>query len=404
MAQQMKNLLNYSEITLDSGKPELLFVQLADELRRLINSTSFNDDTVLPSARKLADFLKINRVTVGKAYIELLKCGMIERKSSRVFRISENQRRKNMEPYPNIGVILPCRFSDWIDMHGAMSLLYIKGIIDSAAEKHLATIMLELPPLSASTTEIEEFNKGLMKRLIGIVHLGGRASFPDRPLEAVMRNEKLPQVLISAYPEMPNIGAVVFDTYSGARALAEQLCAMRHKKVGLILYSSGFDAVGRDGYFSYASFRRAREMREVFLEYGLDCDSRYCCFGCNSFHATVNALRQKKTSGEFPSVFWCQNDDVAHWCISALKQLDIDVPQDISVVGFDGTSASREEDGLTTISLPFYAIGRRAVHSLLDYYENGISDSNRLSYLQTFLVSKKTLSYAKNENLYHNGG
>ena len=86
------------------------------------------------------------------------------------------------------------------------------------------------------------------------------------------------------------------------------------------------------------------------------------------------------------------------------SQLDIDVPQDISVVGFDGTSASREEDGLTTISLPFYAIGRRAVHSLLDYYENGISDSNRLSYLQTFLVSKKTLSYAKNENLYHNGG
>lgn len=67
------------------------------------------------------------------------------------------------------------------------------------------------------------------------------------------------------------------------------------------------------------------------------------------------------------------------------------------MVGFDGASVSREEDDLTTISLPFYAIGRRAVQSLLDYYENGISDSNRLAYLQTFLVSKRTLSYAKNE-------
>lgn len=36
-----------------------------------------------------------------------------------------------------------------------------------------------------------------------------------------MKNEALPQVLISAYPDIPNVGAVVCDPSSGGRTLAE---------------------------------------------------------------------------------------------------------------------------------------------------------------------------------------
>ena len=104
--------------------------------------------------------------------------------------------------------------------------------------------------------------------------------------------------------------------------------------------------------------------------------------------------KKKKTAGNLPTVFWCHNDEVARWCIEALNQLGLSVPQDISVVGFDGTSASKEDDNLTTIALPFYAIGHRAVLQLLEYYEHGINDTNRTVYLQTFLISKGTLSYA----------
>ena len=35
-----------------------------------------------------------------------------------------------------------------------------------------------------------------------------------------------------------------------------------------------------------------------------------------------------------------------------------------------------------------------AVLQLLEYYEHGINDTNRTVYLQTFLISKGTLSYA----------
>ena len=388
----MSRPLNVSEITLNMNLPRMLTVQLADELRRLIARDSL-DGAVLPSARLLAKTLKLNRLTVGRAYAELEKEGIIKRRSPKVFEVSKDFSRNNMEPYPNIGIILPCRFSDLIGSFGGFPLQYIKGIIDAATEQKISVIMLELPDFSASAEEISQFNATLMKRLIGVVHLGGRDRFPDRPLEAVMKNEHLPQVMIAAYPEMPNVGAVLFDTSSGTRALAEQFLAMNHKKIGMILFSSSFESRGHSVYYSYAAYHRPGDIRDVLREYGMECSEQYCCFSCSTYFATLSALRKKKAVGKLPTVFCCQNDELALWCIRALRELGISVPNDISVVGFDGITTDEE---LTTICQPFYAAGCRAVQQLLDYQKHGISESNRLSYLQTSLILKKTLSYAQN--------
>ena len=392
METGMPKQLNISEIKLDMDQPRMLTVQLADKLRRLIARNSL-DGAVLPSARQLANNLKINRLTVRRAYAELEKQGVIRRRSPKVFEISKDFSRNNMEPYPNIGIILPCRFSDLIGSFGGFPLHYIKGIIDAATEKKISVIMLELPGFSASVQEISQFNATLMKRLIGVVHLGGRDRFPDHPLEAVMKNEHLPQVMIAAYPEMSNVGAVLFDTRSGTRALAEQLLAMNHKRIGMVLYSSDFEDRGNAGYYSYAAYHRPGEIRDLLHEYGMECADQYSCFSCSTYFATLSALRKKKAAGKLPTVFCCQNDELALWCIRALRELGISVPNDISVVGFDGITTDEE---LTTICQPFYAAGCRAVRQLLDYQKHGISESNRLAYLQTSLILKKTLSCAQN--------
>ena len=262
----MKKRVDYSEIKLDHRKPDLLFLQLEEELRHLFRNITVKADLRLPSTRELAQHLGIDRKTVARAYHSLLEKGFIERKSPKILQIAKSLPRKQLAPYPNIGIILPYRFSELIEHNSGISLQFIKGIIDSAAEKRLSTIMLELPPASAPPDEIEEFNGSLLKRLLGIVHIGGRDCFPDRPLEAVMKNEALPQVLISAYPDIPNVGAVVCDPSSGGRTLAEQLRTMRHRKVGLLIYNSSLESTGTDGYFSYASYRRAGIIRNILME------------------------------------------------------------------------------------------------------------------------------------------
>ena len=392
----MRQELKYTEIRLDKENSEPLYLQLAGALRRQIGMTCLNSNERMISERQLSEQLGVDRTTVSKAYCELLKEGLLTRRTPKTLCISSESRQKQVSPFPNIGIIIPLQFSCLLEAHG-LTIHYIKGIIDSAAARNISTIMIQLPDCDASNAEIDRFIDELAKRLIGVIHIGGRGIYPDRPLERLMKFEKLPQVMISAYSHFSNIGTVTAEPSSGGCALAEQIKAFGHQSIGIVNYMSSFYDEGRDGYFIYEAFTRAEKLLRIFKRYRLNCDERFHCFKCRSFSATLKILKEKKKEGNLPTVYWCVNDEIAHWVIDALTELGLKVPEDISVVGYDGAPITSEEN-LTTISIPFYSIGYRALKMLLNHYENGINNSNRIASLQTFLVSKKTLSYAKDKN------
>ena len=386
--------LNYEEITLDKEKSSPLYLQLADELRRQIGTVSLNSSERLISERKLSERLGVDRTTVNKAYAELLKEGLLMQRSARTLCISADSRRKNVTPFPNIGIILPQQFSSLIENDNPLPLHYIKGIIDNAAARKISTIMIQLPDSDASYAEIDLFNQELAKHLIGIIHIGGRGFYPDRPLERLMKFEKLPQVMISAYPLFPNIGTVTADPFSGGYALAEQILAFGHKKIGIIHFMAGINVPGSDHYFVYEALSRPGKLLQVFQKYGLECEERFHCFQCGNYPAILRKLKKKREEGNLPTVYWCINDTIAHWTIKALDELGLRVPEDISVIGYDGVSLV-SDDKLTTIGLPFYAIGYRSLNLLLDYYENGKNEQNSHLQIATSLVLRKTLGRAK---------
>ena len=392
----MRQELKYTEIRLDKENSEPLYLQLAGALRRQIGMTCLNSNERMISERQLSEQLGVDRTTVSKAYCELLKEGLLTRRTPKTLCISSESRQIQVSPFPNIGIIIPLQFSCLLEAHG-LTIHYIKGIIDSAAARNISTIMIQLPDCDASNAEIDRFIDELAKRLIGVIHIGGRGIYPDRPLERLMKFEKLPQVMISAYSHFSNIGTVTAEPSSGGCALAEQIKAFGHQSIGIVNYMSSFYDEGRDGYFIYEAFTRAEKLLRIFKRYRLNCDERFHCFKCRSFSATLKILKEKKKEGNLPTVYWCVNDEIAHWVIDALTELGLKVPEDISVVGYDGAPITSEEN-LTTISIPFYSIGYRALKMLLNHYENGINNSNRIASLQTFLVSKKTLSYAKDKN------
>lgn len=134
----MKKKLDYSEIRLDHGKPELLFVQLEEELLRLFQGMTSRTDSRLPSIRKLSELLGVHRKTVAKTYGDLLSKGVIERESPNILRVAESLPRKQLAPFPNIGIIVPRQFSSLFELSSGRPIYYIKGIIDSArGKKHL---------------------------------------------------------------------------------------------------------------------------------------------------------------------------------------------------------------------------------------------------------------------------
>jgi LacI family transcriptional regulator/LacI family repressor for deo operon, udp, cdd, tsx, nupC, and nupG len=72
-----------------------------------------------------------------------------------------------------------------------------------------------------------------------------------------------------------------------------------------------------------------------------------------------------------------QNDETAIGVIETLREAGIDVPQTVSVVGFDGLKVGKYfKPSLTTIRVPLEEVGARAVSLLMDLAANDATSAN----------------------------
>jgi LacI family transcriptional regulator len=64
-----------------------------------------------------------------------------------------------------------------------------------------------------------------------------------------------------------------------------------------------------------------------------------------------------------PTAIVCGNDQVAMQVYAAAASLGLQVPQDLSIIGFDDLRLISETlyPKLTTVALPYFEIGRKAV-------------------------------------------
>ena len=73
-----------------------------------------------------------------------------------------------------------------------------------------------------------------------------------------------------------------------------------------------------------------------------------------------------------PTGLFCSTDLLAMAVISALRNLGIQVPQDVSVIGFDGISFGKLfHPTLATVVQPSRAMGQTAVQHLLGQFATG---------------------------------
>lgn len=81
------------------------------------------------------------------------------------------------------------------------------------------------------------------------------------------------------------------------------------------------------------------------------------------------AQRRLKTKS-MPTALVCANDSIAVVALKVLHELGVKVPAEVSVTGFDNIEdASQGSTQLTTVHVPKEAMGRRAIHRLLERIE-----------------------------------
>jgi LacI family transcriptional regulator len=78
------------------------------------------------------------------------------------------------------------------------------------------------------------------------------------------------------------------------------------------------------------------------------------------------AVAQYLAQGHRPSAFVCLNDRIAMGAYQACQGAGLTVPQDVSIVSFDDSElAGWLQPGLTSVAIPHFEMGRRAIEMLL---------------------------------------
>jgi LacI family transcriptional regulator len=99
----------------------------------------------------------------------------------------------------------------------------------------------------------------------------------------------------------------------------------------------------------------------------------------------VKELLQKEK--DFTAIF-CADDVIAFGAKTAVEDSGLQVPRDISIIGYDDIPFARYVE-LSTVKQPIIEMGRNAMHLLIDYMSNMIEDTKHIT-LEPSLVIRST--------------
>ncbi|EKN65612.1 transcriptional regulator, LacI family [Neobacillus bataviensis LMG 21833] len=219
-----------------------------------------------------------------------------------------------------------------------------------ALEKKLKGMGMEILNVTNDDT------KKNLSKLDGIICLG---TFKKADIELIKSFDK-PSVFVDANPDENCFDAVVIDFNSATKNALNYLVDLGHQKIGFIggvetdMYGNRFKDLRQDVFESY--LKEKGIFNEDFVKIG----------GYNPKEG-YQILKEMLSQDEKPTALFVANDSIAVGCYKAAYELGVNIPDDLSIVGFnDVSSAQYMMPPLTTVKLYTEIMGESAVDLLLE--------------------------------------
>ncbi len=179
----------------------------------------------------------------------------------------------------------------------------------------------------------------------------------------------IPVVLFNRGQDDDRLSAVTSDNFGGGRKLAEFLIAGGHEKIG---YIAGWEG---------ASTQRDREdgLRASLAAAGQELFAREV--GNFQYEGAQQAARRMFDKKDRPDAVFVANDHMAFAVLDILRcELGLDVPGDVSVVGYDDVAlASWPSFDLTTVRQPANRMVEETVNILMARIGDGDAKARRVA-------------------------
>lgn len=212
----------------------------------------------------------------------------------------------------------------------------------------------------------------------GLILLG--ENFTDA-LWHLLEVHKVPYLIIYSHRHATGRSYVGVDNVRAARKAAEHILDLGHRDI-LILsqHVQDNDRVAAR-YYGFAEALRDR---------GIVLDERRIAYRPWSIEAGFDFVSEMVRSDDMPTAILCTNDYHALGALSACREMGIDVPGQLSVVGFDDLEiAAFVTPPLTTVRVPAREIGAAAGEVIADVLANGAAPRS-IEFDGTLIVRRST--------------
>ena len=305
--------------------------------------------------RDIAIKLNISISTVSRALRGVADVNPATKKA-----VEEMAKRLNYEPNRvaqslrikrtnTLGIIVP-----EIALHFFSSA--ISGIQEEAS-RHGYSIMI-CQSLESYETEKQNVHMLASNRVDGML-ISMSSQTDDFSHIQQLVNKDIPVVLFDRVSESLPVSKVVVDDHDGAFKAVDHLVKTGCKRIAYIGGPTSF----------YISNQRKKGYLDALQQHGMDQNDELIIH-CRELHddPSIQVRRLLDLPGNRrPDAFFCFNDPIAVTTLQILKSKLVQIPDEISVIGFTNEPVSAFiEPSLTTVSQPSHAMGKKAIELFIE--------------------------------------
>ncbi|WP_026691339.1 LacI family DNA-binding transcriptional regulator [Alteribacter aurantiacus] len=193
------------------------------------------------------------------------------------------------------------------------------------------------------------------------------SNYEDNETQMLIESS-LPSVVVDLHSDTSSV--VYSDNYQGSVLAVRHLHSLGHRKIAHI---SGVEQ-------TFAGLERLRGYQDTVKQLKLDIPEGYVVDGgFFSYDGGYDAMKELLDHRDRPTAVYVAGDDMALGAMKACRDMNVAVPADVSVVGFDDIEVAKHvTPALTTIRQDTDLIGRKASELLVNQINSSTKNDHAI--------------------------
>lgn len=245
-----------------------------------------------------------------------------------------------------IGVIVP-------DLTSSFYSTILSSIEEAASSNDYNLLVCNI--IEDTDKELKYLNVFQEMRVEGIIIMHEKI---NEEIRTLIHKMNIPVIFSSVKPMDQDFTSVIIDDYKAAYDATKYLIELGHEEIGFI----GGDM--RDitsGQNRYSGYRNALSDHSIKIVY------ENIRFGDYKVRSGYEQMKDMLRNKQKPTAVFAVSDDMALGAMNCIKDHNLRVPEDISIMGFDGSQLTElVRPTLTSMEQPIHEMGRVTMAALFN--------------------------------------